>query len=233
MKREFNVQADKGAPQVAFKEAITKLVKQEGKYIKQTGGRGQYGHIWLQIEPQERGQGFEFVNKIVGGAVPREFIPSVEKGVKETVSKGVIAGYPLVDVKVTAYDGSYHDVDSSDIAFQIAGAMAMRDGVKAAGPVLLEPIMKVEVTTPEDFFGSVVGDLNSRRGRIEGTDERGNSKVVNSMVPLSEMFGYITDLRGMSQGRASFTMEFDHYEEVPRNVAEGIIGKARPSKVEA
>jgi elongation factor G len=233
MKREFKVEANIGKPQVAYRETIRKSVEQEGKYIKQTGGRGQYGHIWLQIEPQERGQGFEFVNKIVGGAVPREFIPSVEKGVKETVSKGVIAGYPLVDVKVTAYDGSYHDVDSSDIAFQIAGAMAMRDGVKAAGPVLLEPIMKVEVTTPEDFFGSVVGDLNSRRGRIEGTDERGNSKVVNSMVPLSEMFGYITDLRGMSQGRASFTMEFDHYEEVPRNVAEGIIGKARPSKVEA
>lgn len=226
MRREFSVEATKGQPQVAFKEAITRAVKQEGKYVKQTGGRGQYGHVWLEIEPQERGKGFEFVNKVVGGAIPREFISSVEKGVKDSVSKGVIAGYPLVDVKVTVYDGSYHDVDSSDVAFQIAASMAMKDGVKAAGPVLLEPVMKVEVTTPEDFFGSVVGDLNSRRGRIMGSEDRGNSRVVESMIPLAEMFGYITDLRGMSQGRASFSMEFDHYEEVPRNIAEGIIGKS-------
>lgn len=226
MKREFNVEADKGAPQVAFKEAITKSVKQEGKYVKQTGGRGQYGHVWMEIEPLERGTGFEFVNKIFGGSIPREFIPSVEKGVKDVVSKGVIAGYNLVDVKVTLYDGSYHDVDSSDVAFQIAGAMAMREGVKNAGPVLLEPVMKVEVTSPDEFFGSIVGDLNSRRGRVQGTEDRGNSKIVNAMVPLSEMFGYITELRGMSQGRSSFTMEFDHYDQVPRNVAENIIGKS-------
>ncbi len=226
MRREFGVEATKGQPQVAFKEAITRVVKQEGKYVKQTGGRGQYGHVWLEIEPQERGKGFEFVNKVVGGAIPREFISSVEKGVKDSVSKGVIAGYPLVDVKVTVYDGSYHDVDSSDVAFQIAASMAMKDGVKAAGPVLLEPVMKVEVTTPEEFFGSIVGDLNSRRGRIMGSEDRGNSRVVDAMIPLAEMFGYITDLRGMSQGRASFTMEFDHYEEVPRNIAEGIIGKS-------
>ncbi|MBI4948216.1 elongation factor G [Candidatus Berkelbacteria bacterium] len=226
MKREFGVEATKGAPQVAFKEAITRSVKQEGKYVRQTGGRGQYGHVWLEIEPQERGKGFEFVNKIFGGSIPREYVPSVEKGVKDTVSKGVIAGYPLVDVKVTVYDGSYHDVDSSDVAFQIAATMAMKDGVKNAGPVLLEPVMKVEVTTPDEFFGSVVGDLNSRRGRIMGSEDRGNSRIVDAMVPLSEMFGYITELRGMSQGRASFTMEFDHYEEVPRNIAEGIIGKS-------
>ncbi len=226
MKREFGVEATKGQPQVAYKEAITKTVKQEGKYIKQSGGRGQYGHVWLEIEPQERGKGFEFVNKIFGGTIPREFIPSVEKGVKDSVSKGVIAGYPLVDVKVTVYDGSYHDVDSSDIAFQIAATMAMRDGVKNAGPVILEPIMKVEVISPDEFFGNVVGDLNSRRGRVMGTDERGNSKVIDAMVPLSEMFGYITDLRGMSQGRSSYTMEFDHYEDVPRSIAETIIGKS-------
>lgn len=233
MKREFNVDATKGQPQVAYKEAITKAVKQEGKYIKQSGGRGQYGHVWLEIEPLERGQGFEFVNKIFGGSIPREFIPSVEKGVKDSVSKGIIAGYPLVDVKVTVYDGSYHDVDSSDIAFQIAANMAMRDGVKAAGPVILEPIMKVEVTTPDDFFGNVVGDLNSRRGRVMGTDERGSAKIVDAFVPLSEMFGYVTDLRGMSQGRASYTMEFDHYEDVPRNIAETIIGKSAKAKTEA
>ncbi|OGD61503.1 translation elongation factor G [Candidatus Berkelbacteria bacterium RIFCSPLOWO2_01_FULL_50_28] len=230
MRREFNVEADKGAPQVAFKEAITKAVKQEGKYIKQTGGRGQYGHVWITIEPQERGVGFEFVNKIFGGTIPREFIPSVEKGIKDVVSKGVIAGYPLVDLKVTLVDGSYHDVDSSDVAFQVAGAMAMRDGVKKAGPVLLEPVMKVEVTSPDEFFGSVVGDLNSRRGRVQGSETRGNSKVVDAQVPLSEMFGYITELRGMSQGRAAYTMEFDHYEEVPRNIAEGIIGKSPTAK---
>jgi elongation factor G len=230
MKREFKVDAVKGQPQVAYKEAIKSSVKQEGKYIKQSGGRGQYGHVWLEIEPGETGSGLEFVNKITGGTIPREFIPSVEKGVKDVVSKGVLAGYPLVDVRVSLYDGSYHDVDSSDVAFQVAGAMAMRDGVKKANPVLLEPVMKVEVTTPEEFFGNIVGDLNSRRGRVMGSEDRGNSRVVDSMVPLSEMFGYITDLRGMSQGRASFTMEFDHYEEVPRNIAEGIVGKAGVAK---
>ncbi|MCR4278249.1 MAG: elongation factor G [Candidatus Berkelbacteria bacterium] len=230
MKREFSVEANKGAPQVAYKEAITKSVKQEGKYIKQSGGRGQYGHVWLEIEPLEQSGGFEFVNKIFGGAIPREFIPSVEKGVRDVLSKGVIAGYPLVDVKVTLYDGSYHDVDSSDVAFQVAGAMAFKDGVRKAGPVILEPIMKVEVTTPDEFFGSVVGDLNARRGRVQGSEERGNSHIVDALVPLSEMFGYITELRGMSQGRAAYTMEFDHYEEVPRNIAEGIIGKSPTAK---
>ncbi|MDP3992945.1 MAG: elongation factor G [bacterium] len=230
MRREFNVEANKGAPQVAYKEAITKSVKQEAKYIKQTGGRGQYGHVWLEIEPLEQGGGFEFVNKVFGGAIPREFIPSVEKGVRDVLSKGVIAGYPLVDVKATLYDGSYHDVDSSDVAFQIAGAMAFKAGVRNAGPVILEPVMKVEVTTPDEFFGSVVGDLNARRGKVQGSEERGNSHVVDCQVPLSEMFGYITELRGMSQGRAAYTMEFDHYEEVPRNIAEGIIGKSPTAK---
>lgn len=233
MKREFGVEAIKGQPQVAYKETITNVVKQEGKYIRQTGGRGQYGHVWLEISPKERGEGFEFINKIFGGAIPREFIPSVEKGVKETVSKGVLAGFPIVDIKVMLYDGSYHDVDSSDIAFQIAGAMAMRDGVKIANPILLEPIMKVEVTAPDDHFGSIVGDLNSRRGRIMGSEERGNSRVIDAQVPLSEMFGYITDLRGMSQGRASYTMEFDHYEEVPRNITEQIVGRSTKAKAEA
>lgn len=233
MRREFKVEADKGQPQVAYKETITKAVKQEGKYVRQTGGRGQYGHVWIEVEPQEAGAGFEFINKIFGGAIPREFIPSVEKGVKDTVSKGVIAGFPVVDVLVRLVDGSYHDVDSSDIAFQIAGSMAMKDAVRNAAPVLLEPIMKVEVTTPDEFFGGVVGDLNSRRGRIESSDERGNSRIVNAMVPLSEMFGYITDLRGMSQGRASYTMEFDHYEQTPRNVADQIIGRKSPSAATA
>src|SRR3989344_2996481 len=231
MRREFNVEANKGAPQVAYKEAITKTVKQEGKYIKQTGGRGQYGHVWLEIEPLERGGGFEFVNKVFGGAIPREFIPSVEKGVRDVLSKGVIAGYPLVDIKATLYDGSYHDVDSSDVAFQIAGAMAFKEGVRKSGPVILAPIMKVEVTTPDEFFGSVVGDLNARRGKVQGSEERGNSHIVDCQVPLSEMFGYITELRGMSQGRAAYTMECDHYEEVPRNIAEGIIGKSSPVKI--
>ncbi len=226
MKREFGVVADKGAPQVAYKETIKIPVKQEAKYIKQTGGRGQYGHVWLEIEPIESGTGFEFVNKIVGGAIPREFIPSVEKGVKDALTKGIIAGYPIVDVKVTLYDGSYHDVDSSDVAFQIAGAMAFKDGCKKANPVLLEPIMKVEVVTPEEFFGNCMGDLNSRRGRVMGTEDRGNSKVIDAHVPLSEMFGYITDLRGMSQGRASFSMEFDHYEETPGNITAQIVGKS-------
>jgi len=225
MKREFKVEANKGAPQVAYKETITKSVKQEAKYIRQTGGRGQYGHVFLEIEPLERGSGVEFVNKIFGGAIPKEFIPAVEKGVKEAATKGVIAGFPLVDLRATLYDGSYHDVDSSDIAFQIAGAMALRDGTKQAGAILLEPIMKVEVTTPDEFFGSVVGDLNSRRGQIQGSEERGNSRVVTALVPLSEMFGYITQLRGMSQGRAGFTMEFASYEPVPHSISEGIAQK--------
>ncbi len=226
MKREFSVDAIKGTPQVAYKETITRPIKQEGKYIKQTGGRGQYGHVWLEIIPLERSSGFEFVNKISGGTIPREFIGPVEKGVKEALSKGVVAGYPLVDIQVKLYDGSFHDVDSSDIAFQIAGAMALREGAKKAGPIILEPIMKVEVIVPEEFFGNVMGDLNSRRGQIMSTDDRGNSRVIDATVPLSEMFGYITELRGMSQGRASFTMEFDHYEPAPSNVTAQIVGKS-------
>ena len=224
MKREFSVEAVKGEPQVAYKETILHSVKQEGKYIRQTGGRGQYGHVWIEITPLEHGKGFEFINKIVGGSIPKEYISPVEKGVKEAMSKGVIAGYPLVDMSVTLYDGSYHDVDSSDIAFQIAGGMALRDGVKAANPILLEPIMKVEVVTPDDFLGSVIGDLNSRRGQIQGSETRGNSRVIDATVPLSEMFGYVTELRGMTQGRAAFTMEFDHYEEVPSHITQKIAG---------
>lgn len=219
MKREFGVEAVKGAPQVAYQETITKSVRQEGKYIRQTGGRGQYGHVRLLLEPLERGTGNQFVNKIVGGTIPREYVPSVEKGVKEIEAKGVIAGYPIVDLAVTLYDGSYHEVDSSDIAFQIAGAMATRDGVKAAEPIILEPIMKVEVVTPEEFFGNIIGDLNSRRGQIQDSQNRGNGRVINALVPLCEMFGYITSLRGMSQGRATFTMEPSHYETAPRSVA--------------
>ncbi len=223
MKREFKVEANIGAPQVAYKETIKTGAKAEGKYIRQTGGRGQYGHVWLELAPKEAGAGNEFVNKIVGGAIPKEFIAPVEKGVKEALDRGVIAGYPLVDTSVTLYDGSYHEVDSSEIAFQIAASMALQSAVKKADPVLLEPIMKVEVVTPEEFFGDVMSDLSSKRGQIEGSSERGNAKVIDCQVPLSEMFGYATTIRGMTKGRASFTMEFDHYAEVPRNVAQKII----------
>jgi len=225
MMREFHVDAVKGQPQVAYKETITRSLNQEGKYIRQTGGRGQYGHVWLKLEPQERGKGVEFVNKIVGGAIPREFIPSVEKGAMGAVSKGVLAGFPLIDLKITLYDGSYHEVDSSDIAFQIAGSMATREGVKQAGVVLLEPIMKVEVVTPEEFFGNIVGDLNSRRGRVQGTEDRSNFRVISAEVPLAEMFGYITQLRGMSQGRATFSMEFARFEEAPKSVTQKVAGE--------
>jgi len=228
MKREFKVEANVGRPQVSYKETIRTGSKAEGKYIRQTGGRGQYGHVYLELTPKERGEGFEFIDKIVGGAIPREFIPAVEKGVKEAMDRGVIAGYPLVDIGVTLYDGTYHDVDSSEVAFQIAASMALQEAVKRAKPVMLEPVMKVEVVTPEDFFGDVMGDLNSKRGRIEGTSERGNAKVIDSKVPLAEMFGYATTLRSMTQGRATYTMEFDHYEEVPNNIAQGIIeGKSK------
>jgi len=231
MKREFGVEANVGAPQVAFKETIRNSVKVEHKYIRQTGGRGQYGHVLLELSPNEKGGGFVFEDKIKGGVIPQEFIPYVEKGVKGAMDKGVVAGYPMVDIKVTLYDGSFHEVDSSNIAFQIAGSLAFQDGAKKASPCLLEPIMKVEVVTPEEFFGDVMGDLNSKRGRIMGSDERGNAKVIDSMVPLSEMFGYATTVRSMTQGRASFSMEFDHYEEVPTNVTQNIIsGKAQGSK---
>ncbi len=223
MKREFKVEANVGAPQVAFKETIKIPVKQEGKFIRQSGGRGQYGHVWIELNPKERGEGFEFIDKIVGGTIPKEFIPAVEKGIKEAMVKGVIAGYPLVDMSVTLYDGSFHEVDSSELAFQIAGSMALQDGVRKADPVLLEPIMKVEVVTPEDFMGDVMGDLNSKRGHIKEMSDRAKMKVIDCEVPLSEMFGYATSLRSMTQGRASYTMEFDHYAEVPHHIAQKII----------
>lgn len=225
MKREFKVEANVGKPQVAYKETIRETVKAEGKYIRQTGGRGQYGHVWLELEPQESGVGFEFVNKIVGGTVPREYINPVEQGIKDAMANGVIAGYPVVDVKATIFDGSYHDVDSSEMAFKIAGSMALQEGVKRGKPVILEPVMKVEVTTPEEYMGDVMGDLNSKRGRIQQMVDRGMAKAVDAFVPLSEMFGYATTLRSMTQGRASYAMEFDHYEEVPGNIAEEIKAK--------
>ncbi len=233
MKREFNVEANTGRPQVAYRETIKSPAKDvEGKYIRQTGGRGQYGHVVIDVEPQEQGLGFEFVNKIVGGAIPKEFIAPAEKGMREALDKGIVAGYPMVDVKVTLHDGSFHDVDSSEMAFQIAGSMAIQAAAKQADPVLMEPVMKVEVVTPEDFFGDVMGDLNSKRGQIQGSSDRGNAKVVDAFVPLSEMFGYATTLRSMTQGRASYTMEFDHYAEVPNHVASTIVaarGKGTPA----
>jgi elongation factor G len=226
MRREFKVEANVGKPQVAYRETIRGSVEQEGKFVRQSGGRGQYGHVWLKIEPQEEGKGYEFVNGIVGGVVPREYIPAVDKGVKEALEGGVIAGYPVVDVKVTIFDGSYHDVDSNEMAFKIAGSMAVKDGVRKAKPVLLEPIMKVEVVTPEDYSGDVIGDLNRRRGQIHGMDDGPSGKVITAEVPLSEMFGYATSVRSMSQGRATFTMEFAKYMEVPNNVAEAVLKKA-------
>ncbi|MCD6528472.1 elongation factor G [bacterium] len=227
MKREFNVEANVGRPQVAYKETIKKPAEAEGKYIRQTGGRGQYGHVWIRIEPQERGKGFEFVDAIKGGVIPSEFIPAVEKGVKEAMDKGVLAGYPLTDIKVTLFDGSYHEVDSSEIAFKIAGSAALQDAAKKADLVLLEPIMKLQVIVPEEFMGDVIGDINSKRGKIENIEDRGEGeariKVINGYVPLASMFGYATSLRSMTQGRGTFTMEFDHYEEVPSNIAQEII----------
>ena len=225
MKREFNVEANVGKPQVAYRETIRKSIEQESKFARQTGGRGQYGHVFLRIEPQEPGEGYEFVNNIVGGAIPKEYIPAVDKGVKEQMENGVIAGYPVVDVKVTLYDGSYHDVDSSEMAFKIAGSMGFRDGASSADPVLLEPVMKVEVVTPEDYMGDVMGDLNRRRGLPQGMDDTPAGKVIRAEVPLAEMFGYATDLRSMSQGRAVYTMEFLKYNEVPNNVAEVVMKK--------
>ena len=223
MKREFSVEANVGAPQVSYRETIRGTVEHESKFVRQSGGRGQYGHVYLKIEPQKAGDGFEFVNKIVGGVVPREYIPAVEKGVREAMDNGVIAGYPVVDVKVTLYDGSYHDVDSSEIAFKIAASTGFRDGAKQADPILLEPIMKVEVVTPEDYMGDVVGDLNRRRGIVGGMEDGPAGKIIRSEVPLAEMFGYATDLRSATQGRATYSMEFDKYKEVPSNLAGGII----------
>ncbi len=227
LKREFGVDVNVGKPQVAYRETIRKEVTQEGKFIKQTGGRGQYGHVWLKIEPLERGQGFEFRETIKGGVVPKEYIPAVEAGVREAMETGVVAGYPMTDIKVTLFDGSYHEVDSSELAFKIAGSIAFKEGAKKANPVLLEPIMEVEVTTPEEFMGDVIGDLNKRRGKIQGMEARGNAQVIKALVPLSEMFGYATDLRSMTQGRATYIMRFSHYEEVPPQVAEKIIGERK------
>ncbi|MFQ5488756.1 MAG: elongation factor G, partial [Gammaproteobacteria bacterium] len=225
MKREFSVDANVGAPQVAYRETIRATVEQEGKFVRQSGGRGQYGHVWLRLEPLERGGGYEFVNAIVGGVVPREYIPSVDKGIQEQVQNGVLAGYPVVDVKVTLYDGSYHDVDSSEMAFKIAGSMGFKEGALKANPALLEPIMKVEVVTPEDYMGDVMGDLNRRRGMVQGMEDAPTGKIIRAEVPLAEMFGYATDLRSATQGRATYTMEFEKYAEAPNNIAEAVIKK--------
>jgi elongation factor G len=228
MKREFSVDANVGRPQVAYKETIMGEGDAEGKYIKQSGGRGQYGHVRLRVKPLERGGGFVFLDEIKGGSIPKEFINPTEKGVKEAVDKGILAGYPVVDVEVTLYDGSFHEVDSSEAAFKIAGSMAFQAAAKLAKPVILEPIMKIQVIVPDSFMGEVTGNINSKRGRIESMEDRPGLKVVNAKVPLSELFGYATELRSMSQGRGSFTMEFDHYEPAPNNVAQLIIeGKKR------
>ncbi len=226
MRREFKVEANVGKPQVAYRETIRQPVEQEGKFVRQSGGRGQYGHVWLKIEPQEPGAGYAFENEIVGGVVPKEYIPAVDKGVQEQLGNGVLAGYPVVDIKVTLFDGSYHEVDSSEMAFKIAGSMAFKEGCSKAKPVLLEPIMKVEVVTPEDYMGDVMGDLNRRRGLVQGMEEAPSGRIIRAEVPLAEMFGYATDLRSMSQGRATYSMEFGHYNEAPNTVAEAVIKKA-------
>ena len=227
MKREFNVEANVGAPQVAYREAIRKSVEQEGKFVKQSGGKGQYGHVWLKLEPNEAGKGYEFVDAIKGGTVPREYIPAVDKGLKEALNNGVLAGFPVVDVKVTLFDGSYHEVDSSEQAFKMAAIMGFKDGMRKANPALLEPMMAVEVETPEDYMGDVMGDLNRRRGIIQGMDDLPGGKAIKAEVPLAEMFGYSTDLRSMSQGRATYSMEFKHYSEAPKNVADAVINSKK------
>ncbi len=226
LKREFKVDANVGKPRVAYRETIRKSIEQEGKFVRQSGGRGQYGHVWLRLEPQEPGTGYEFVNAIVGGVVPREYVPAVDKGVQEQMVKGVLAGYPVVDVKVTIFDGSYHEVDSSEMAFKIAGSIGFKDGALKAGAVLLEPIMKVEVVTPEDYMGDVMGDLNRRRGILQGMDDSPSGKVIRAEVPLAEMFGYATDLRSATQGRATYSMEFAKYNEAPAAIAEAVVKKA-------
>ncbi|NPV44941.1 MAG: elongation factor G [Firmicutes bacterium] len=223
--REFKVEANVGKPQVAYKETITKPVKAEGKFIRQSGGRGQYGHVWIEIEPADRGQGYEFVNKVVGGVIPKEYIPAVDLGIRDAMESGTLAGYPVVDVKATLYDGSYHEVDSSEMAFRIAGSIAFKEGMKKANPVLLEPVMKVEVVVPEEYMGDVMGDINARRGRIEGMEPRAGAAVIRGFVPLAEMFGYATDLRSKTQGRGTYTMQFSHYEEIPKNIVDKIITK--------
>jgi elongation factor G len=227
MKREFNVECNIGAPQVAYRETITKKVEVQGKFVRQSGGRGQYGDCWLRIEPQEPGAGFTFVDEVKGGVIPKEYIPAVGKGAEEASQLGVIAGFPIVDVKVSCFDGSYHDVDSSEMAFKIAGSMGFKEGAAKAGPVLLEPIMKVEVVAPEDYMGDVMGDLSGRRGRIMGMESRSGAQIINSHVPLANMFGYSTDLRSATQGRATYTMTFDHYEQVPKAISEEIIAKVK------
>lgn len=227
MKREFNVEANIGAPQVAYRESITRSVEVQGKFVRQSGGRGQYGDCWLRIEPQEPGLGFEFVDEIKGGVIPREYIPAVGKGAEEASQNGVLAGFPIVDVKVTVYDGSYHDVDSNEMAFKIAGSMGFKEGAAKAGPALLEPMMAVEVVVPEEYMGDVIGDLNSRRGKVQGMESRGGAQVISAHVPLSSMFGYATDLRSATQGRANYTMVFDHYEQVPKAISEEIIAKVK------
>jgi len=224
MKREFSVEAAVGKPQVSYRETIRKSVEAEGKFVRQTGGKGQYGHVWLKLEPREQAAGYEFNNKIVGGVIPKEFIPAVDKGIQEQMESGVVAGFPMVDIAVTLYDGSFHDVDSSEIAFKIAGSMGFRNGALDADPVLLEPIMKVEVVTPEDYMGDVMGDLNRRRGIVQGMDETPAGKTVSAEVPLAEMFGYATDLRSATQGRATYTMEFSKYSEAPDSVTETFTG---------
>ena len=225
MKREFKVEAEVGAPQVAYRETIRSSVEQEYKYAKQSGGRGQFGHVFIKIEPMEPGSGYEFVDEIKGGVIPKEYIPAVDKGIQEAMQRGIQAGYPVEDVKVTLYDGSYHEVDSSEMAFKLAGSMAFREGAKKANPVILEPMMKVEVEVPEEYMGDVIGDISKRRGQVNGMSDRAGNKIVDAFVPLAEMFGYSTDLRSMTQGRATYSMEFDHYEEVPANVAAEIIEK--------
>jgi len=225
---EFRVGAKVGRPQVAYKETITLPVRAEGRFVRQTGGHGQYGHVWLELEPVERGSGFQFVDRVKGGVLPKQYVPAVEAGIKEAMETGVLAGYPLVDIKATLYDGSYHEVDSSEIAFKTAGSMALKEGANKAKPILLEPVMKLDIVTPEEFMGDVTGDLNGKRARIEKMEDRVNMKVINAKVPLSEMFGYATQIRSMTQGRGSFTMEFDHYAEMPGNIAQEIIeGKRR------
>ena len=222
--REFKVEANFGNPQVAYRESIQTSAEAEGKYVRQSGGRGQYGHCKLRIEPQEPGKGYEFVNAIVGGAIPKEYIGAVDTGVQEALESGVLGGYPVLDVKVTLYDGSYHDVDSSEMAYKIAGSMGVREAIRKAKPTLLEPMMKVEVTVPEEYMGDVIGDINSRRGRIEGMELTNGVQVVRSYVPLAEMFGYATDLRSNTQGRGIYSMQFDHYEAVPSSIAEKVLG---------
>jgi len=223
--REFKVEANVGRPQVSYKETIRKATKAEGKFVRQSGGRGQYGHVVIELEPQEPGTGYEFVNKIVGGTVPKEYIPAVDAGIREAMENGILAGYQMVDVKVRLVDGSYHDVDSSEIAFKVAGSMALREAAKRAQPVLLEPVMKIEVVVNEEYMGDVIGDINSRRGRVEEMEPRGNTQVIHGYVPLAEMFGYATELRSRTQGRGTYTMQFSHYEEVPQSIAQDIIAR--------